>query len=409
MADVMVVPRQELIVAEWRPFNIPREIRRWHFRRGGLTYRGVVWVVDAGKFIKEPFVADKKLRVGIVGMGAIGCVHADAYNNGGQAEVVALCDIDAQRLQERGQRFKVSNLFTDYHDLVRADLDAVSVCVPNAFHKDVAIAALKAGKNILLEKPMALNATQAAQIVAVGLKSKKVVQIGMCNRQGADAQVLKGYIDQGMLGNIYHVRAVLIRRRGVPGLGGWFTTKKLSGGGPIIDIGVHWFDLAMYLSGQWNPTRVAAQTYAKFGCKMRDYKYVGMWAGPPKFEGVCDVEDYATGFVRFAGKATMSFDIAWAANGKEDSFVEVLGDKGGARVMESGGVDILTEDGQRPVNFRPQYDDKVDRFKVQAGKFIAACRGQCKPAATMQQGLTVMKLIDAIYASGKSGKEVVIK
>jgi len=231
----------------------------------------------------------------------------------------------------------------------------------------------------------------------------------MVRRQAPAAQVVRQYVEQGLFGEVYHMRAVMIRRRGIPGLGGWFTTKAASGGGPMIDLGVHWFDLVMWLSGQWAPTAVSAKTYAKFGKDMKEYKYVGMWAGPPKFDGVCDVEDYAAGFVRFGQKATMDFDIAWAANAHSDSYVEIMGDRGGARLMDGNPLRIFMEQEGRLVDVCPQLNEKVNTFEIQARKFVAACRGECPPAATGPQGLTVMKLIDAIYASSEANREVAIK
>ena len=204
------------------------------------------------------------------------------------------------------------------------------------------------------------------------------------------------------------MRAVMVRRRGIPGLGGWFTTKAQSGGGPMIDLGVHQFDMAMHLSGLWNPTAVSAKTYSKFGSKMADYTYVNMWAGPPKFGGVCDVEDYSPGFVRFGDKATLSFEIVWAANSAEESFVEILGDKAGVRALGTKELVILTEHAGQLADISPQFQTKVNRFEAEAKSFVAACRGECPPHATAQEGLTVMKLIDGIYASSKVGAEVAI-
>ncbi len=349
-----------------------------------------------------------KLKVGIIGIGAIGAIHADAYRATGEADLVAICDVNADRLASEGERLGVKHRLSDYRDLLKVDVDAVSVCVGNALHREVAIASLEAGKHVLLEKPMALNATEAVDIQATAEKSSGVLQIAMCRRQQPQSQVLRDYIAKGLLGEIYHMRAVLVRRRGIPGLGGWFTTKALSGGGPMIDLGVHWFDLSMWLSGHWNPTSVSARTYAKFGPKMADYTYVSMWAGPPKFDGTCDVEDYSTGFVRFGEKATMSFEIAWAANTETESFVEVLGDKGGARLF-AGDLRIYTEQNGRLVDVEPKFDESANHYEVQAQKFIAACRGEREPAATGSQGVTVMKLIDAIYASSNAGAEVEIK
>ena len=358
--------------------------------------------------IAEIHTMKQKVKVGIVGLGAIGKVHADAYAHCPDAELMALCDVDAGRQAALGETYQVRDRFTDYRDLLKTDVEAISICVGNHLHREVAVAALRAGKHILLEKPMAMNANQAADIIAAQKKARKVVQIGMARRQVPEAQLIREEVQSGRLGEIYHMRAVMIRRRGIPGLGGWFTTKAVSGGGPLIDIGVHWFDLCMYLSGQWHPTRVSAMTYAKFGANMRAYKYVGMWAGPPNYAGVCDVEDYAAGLVRFGRKATLSFEIAWAANSEESSYIELMGDKGGVRAMDGKPLKILTEYEGRVADITPQFNADSNNFHVQAAKFLAACRGECPPAATSAEGLTVMRLIDGVYKSAQSGQEVAL-
>lgn len=347
-----------------------------------------------------------KIKVGIVGLGAIGKIHADAYAHCPDAEVTALCDVDAGRLAELGAKYQAKVRFTDYRDLLKADVEAISICVGNHLHRDVALAALRAGKHVLLEKPMAMHAGQAAEIVVAQKQSRKVVQIGMVNRQKPEAQLIREEVQSGRLGDIYHMRAVMIRRRGIPGLGGWFTTKAVSGGGPLIDIGVHWFDLCMYLGGLWHPTRVSAMTYAKFGANMRAYKYVSMWAGPPNYAGVCDVEDYAAGLVRFGREATLSFEIAWAANAEETMYIELMGDKGGVRAMDGKGPKILTEHAGHVADITPQFNAESNPFHLQAAKFLAACRGKCPPAATASEGLAVMRLIDGVYKSAQSGQEV---
>lgn len=348
-----------------------------------------------------------KIKVGIIGMGAIGTVHADAYRTCDQAELTALCDVSKARLASEGTRLNISQRFRDYRELLQSDVEAVSVCVGNALHREVAVAALKAGKHILLEKPMAMNAREANAIIAAGAKARKVIQIGMVRRQAAPVQLAKNYVEKGLLGKIYHIRTVFIRRRGIPGLGGWFTTKSMSGGGPLIDLGVHFFDAAMYVSGLWQPTRVSAMTYAKFGVPMQAYKYVSMWAGPPKYNGTFDVEDYTAGLVRFGKNAAMSFEIAWAANTENANFIDILGDKGGLRMLDSKPMVLFTEHNGNIVDITPQVA-KVNPFHIQAAKFITACRGKCPPAATAREGLYVMKLLDAVYKSAELGKEVTL-
>ena len=351
----------------------------------------------------------KKVKMAIVGVGTIGNVHADAYRATGAAEIVALCDIDQAKLDAAGDRLGVAARFTDYRRALTSDADAVLVCVWNKYHREIATAALRAGKHVFLEKPMAMNAGEAQAIAAAAGVARRTLQIGMSRRHIPEVQVARDFIEQGTLGKIYHMRTVLIRRRGIPGLGGWFTTRALSGGGPLIDIGVHWFDLAMWLSGLWSPTAVSARVFNVFGRRMRDYRYVDMWAGPPQYDGVCDVEDYASGFVRFGRQATLSFDIAWAANTADDSFIELLGEQGGIRILDGKPLQIFTESGARPADLLPKFDARGNPYEAQARSFAAACRGDAPPAATAAEGVAVMKLIDAVYASSRSGQEVAIR
>ena len=353
----------------------------------------------------------RKLKVGIIGMGTIGNVHADAYAaNAGEAELAAICDIDASKLSAQGAKRSIpeSARFADYRELLKSDVEAVDVCVWNAWHKEIAIAALEAGKHVLLEKPMAMNAKEASEILAAAKKSGKKLQIGMVKRHSGETMRAKELVDAGALGQIYHIRAVFMRNRGIPGLGGWFTDKAQSGGGPLIDCGVHWFDAALHVSGLWRPTSASAKCYAKFGTRMAGYKYVDMWAGPPKLDGKFDVEDYSSGFVRFGDKATMSFEVAWAVNSESGGYLEFLGDKEGIRIFEDKPLKLMTEQNGYIANVFPQFPDTGNMFHRQEKSFLAVCRGESEPLANGEQGVAIMKLIDAIYESDKLGREVQI-
>ena len=351
----------------------------------------------------------RKIKIGIIGVGNIGNVHANAFRATSDAEVTAVCDVQAGRVKETADRLNISQRFTDYRELIKSDVDAVVVAVGNTLHRPVALAALKAGKHVLLEKPMAMNAREAQQILDAAKRARRVLQVGMHWRQNPTAKVIREYIANGDFGGIYHIRAVMTRRRGIPGLGGWFTTKALSGGGPMIDLGVHWLDLSMWLSGLWKPTSISAQTYAKFGPRMGDYRYVGMWAGPPKLDGKFDVEDYAAGFVRFGKKATLSFDISWAGNAQDEHFIEILGDKAGVRMASDKPLQILTEQGTRPADILPQFESRGNAPDQQACAFALACLGKARPACTGEEGVVVMKVIDAAYQSSRLNREVAIR
>ena len=347
-----------------------------------------------------------KVRVGIIGCGAIGSVHADAYAKVADAEVVALCDTLPGRLKEKAERHKVAKTYTDYRKLL-ADpkIDAVNICVRNDLHAPIAIDAFRAGKHVFLEKPMTLNAKIGKEILAARDASGKQLQMGMVWRQKAEAMVVKETIDAGRLGEIYQMRVKLIRRRGIPGLGGWFTTKAQSGGGGLIDIAVHFLDLSMWLSGCWKPTRVSAKTYSKFGSPMKDYHYISMWAGPPKYDGVFDVDDYAAGFIRFGKKTTLSFEVAWACNAENESWIELLGTRGGIKVGTENTI-LRTEVDNRLADIQLNYNRNNDAFALEMEKFIAAVQGKGKVAATGEEGLIAMKLLDAIYKSSELDQEV---
>src|SRR5690606_17392739 len=155
----------------------------------------------------------------------------------------------------------------------------------------LSVAALKAGKDVLVEKPMGLNANECREMNAAAKAKDRILQVGFVQRYSSVATTVKKFVDAGRLGNIYHAKANYYRRRGIPGLGGWFTTKALSGGGPLIDLGVHVIDLITYLMGSVRPVRVSGKVYANFGKRMKDYVFESMWAGPPRLDGVCDVED----------------------------------------------------------------------------------------------------------------------
>ncbi|OQA85699.1 MAG: putative oxidoreductase YcjS [Lentisphaerae bacterium ADurb.Bin242] len=350
----------------------------------------------------------KKVKIGIIGCGTIGSVHADSYAKVENAELVALCDILPDRLAEKAKRHQVAKTYADYKKLL-ADpaIEAVSICTPNDVHAPIAIAAFKAGKHVMLEKPMTLNAGLGRKILAARDSAGKQLQMGMVWRQTPEAEVVKESIAAGRLGDIYHIHVKLIRRRGIPGLGGWFTTKAKSGGGGLIDIAVHFFDLAMWTSGLWNPTKVSAKTYSKFGSPMKDYHYISMWAGPPKYDGTFDVDDFACGFIRFGDKATMSFEVAWACNSEEESYVEFLGTKGGVKVGR-GQTTILTEVDNRIADVKLSYPTEADRFTMEMRKFVDAVQGRGKVAATGEEGVVVMRLLDAIYKSGETNSEVTV-
>lgn len=351
----------------------------------------------------------RKARIGIIGMGMMGTIHAKEFQAVPGAEVAAVCDTRPDVLHARADEFGVEQRYADYRKMLRdPNLDAAIIGTPNFTHCKIALDAFKAGKHVLCEKPMALNASQARRMTTAAKKARKVLQMGMIWRHKAECRVAKEMIEKGILGRIYHIHLVLRRRRGIPGLGRWFTTKALSGGGVLVDIGVHFFDLVMWLTNNWNPVRAGASLHSEFGSPLRRYVFTSMWAGPPNYKGTFDVDDYATGIVRFPQNVTLTFEFSWAANCRPEDSVDVLGNKGGMRLCDGDGLKLFTEYNGRVADVRPQYED-ASPSEVQARSFVAAIRGKRKPAATGEEGLTVMKLLDAIDKSSRLNREVAIR
>ena len=365
---------------------------------------------DLAKGGKSLFQKEKNMsevfKLGLIGAG-IGSAHATGASKVPGIEVAAVADLNPARAKRLVDEFGVKRAYTDYKEMLKTErLDGVAVGVPNYLHKKVVIDVLNAGVNVLCEKPMAMNARECEEMIAVAKKNRKHLIIGFMHRHRDDSKALKQIITNGGLGEIYHADAYALRRRGIPGLGGWFTTKNMSGGGGLIDLGVHILDLTLYQMGFPEPDSVSGATYMKFGHK-KDYNFVSMWGGLVK-RGQFDVDDFVTAMVRFKNGATLNLEVCWAANiEKEGMYSVFMGDKGGATLENGVPLKITTEHFGKIVDIIPQFA-KEDTWANQEKNFMEVCTGNAKPIAPAHQGLVVQKIIDAIYLSSQKRKEVKI-
>jgi predicted dehydrogenase len=352
-------------------------------------------------------------RIGIVGTGSIGRVHARHAGRVG-LPVVAAWDpraaaVNAFRSEQPGVEVEPSL----ERLLSRRDVDGVVIAVPNDLHEPLAVQALQAGKDVLLEKPMATSVAACDRILQAAQSTGRHVQMGFVCRRMPAVEMAASIVREGRLGSIYHVKASMYRRRGVPGLGGWFTTKARSGGGPLIDLGVHLLDVALHLMGHPRVLRASGATYSNFGRRMKGYAHTDMWAGPPDYNGTCDVEDHATALLRCEGGGTIELNTTWAMNIPDESLPDglaIFGDAGGCRFgLQDRRLTIATEAHGAPADLTPHFraeDPGKQAWDAQARAFQTLLEHGGEPIATAAQGRAVQAAIDAIYRSAAEGREV---
>lgn len=341
------------------------------------------------------------IKVGIIGLG-IGKSHIEAYRTHPGCEVTALADTDRIKLQLIGENYGITTLFDSGEALIDSGLcDVISICTPNCYHKDLSIRALNSGAHVLCEKPMALNSEESELMCTAAQESGKRLMINFSYRFTRAAQALKARIDAGALGQPYYARASWLRRRGMPGFGGWFGTKAMAGGGPLIDLGVHKLDLALWFMGYPEPTQVLARTYAYIASEIA--------ASQGK---QFDVEDLAAAFITCSNGASISLEAAWAANIKENESIEtrVLGTRGGLVHKNKGESYVF--DAEFFHDFEGHcWDERFHEGSpwtstVQPSAmyhFIDAILTDKPHDADHRQGHVIMKILDAVYESARTG------
>jgi predicted dehydrogenase len=395
-----------------------RSGRRLSRQIGLRTVRAGAIVAEGRRRYRLPADEERRvsIRLGMIGAGGIAQVHAEAAARAGS--VIAGCwDIDEQRAKSLAAQHAGATAAGSLEALLaRRDIRAVVIAVPNALHKPMAIAALRAGKDVLLEKPMAMNVAECDDIIAVMRETGAIVQLGFVTRFAPAVEAALPFIAAGRLGTVYHVKAAMYRRRGIPGLGRWFTTQAQSGGGALIDLGVHMIDLALHLTGGLRPVSVSAAGDGRFGQPISGYiAPAPMWAGPPDPQGTFDVEDWATGLVRFEGGTTMELNVSWAmhlVDGTLRDGVAMLGDRGACflnpwkseLVFNADRAGELIED--RPA--LPLGDAWSLAWQREHEAFQRAVLERARPTASAEAGRRVQAIIDAMYVSMHAGREVLM-
>ncbi|MDO8686331.1 MAG: Gfo/Idh/MocA family oxidoreductase [Clostridiales bacterium] len=348
-----------------------------------------------------------KLKYGIIGTGNIAVSkHLTGYAAlKDEVELMAVCDNNKEAAERAAKQFGIPNVFTDYRNLLAMkDIDLISVCTPNCLHAPVTIEALEAGKHVHCEKPMAMNSEEAQEMLDTARKTGRKLMVGLNNRFTKETQFVKKYVDDGNLGEIYYIKCGWVRRSEIAPRG-WFTDKALSGGGSLIDLGVHFIDLAMYFMNYPQPKSVVARTFCKFGntglCKL--YTLEGI---PTDVNKKFDVEDFAAGFIDLNNDACITFEISWALNTEnERTFYELNGTKGGLCFNKSG-LKIFTLVNGQQADIQPHING--DFFGANEFRYFIECirTGEEPVISPPEQGVAMMKLIDGIYRSAEERKQI---
>lgn len=353
----------------------------------------------------------KKLKIAIIGVGGISEQHIQGYLNNKNTELYAFCDINTELLAKKGEKYGITHLYTDEAKMLKElpEIDAVSVCTWNCAHASCSIMALNAGKDVLCEKPMAMNAEEAAEMIAAAKRNGKKLMVGFVRRFGNDAAIVKDFIENGSLGDIYYAKASYLRRNGNPG--GWFGDKKRSGGGPLIDLGVHVIDLTRYLMGNPKPVSVYGATFKKLGNRKGIKDKVTSHISEGKTDNdVCDVEDFATAFVRYDNGAVLSVEASFNLNIKSEvGTIELFGTNGGGKLDPEFELYTQINGYLADVNLNmPTSLSFNGLFQKEIDYFVDALLTDKDLSGIAEDGLTLMKMLDAIYESAEKGREVLL-
>jgi len=382
-----------------------------------------------------------KLKMGVIGAGMISQGCAKNIRKHDDAELVAAFDPNAGRLAKLAQENEIPRTYDSLEKFLADDeVEAVYVAVPNKYHAPTAISVLESGRHCLLDKPFALNYAEAKSVVDKANEVGKTFMLGMNQRFPAHRQRVRKLNKDGVLGDVYHAKGFWIRRGGIPKLNTWFGHNAISGGGCMLDIGVHMLDVTMWMADNFRPVSVVGKTYTKFGPRGLGEGNWGLSDPDPSL--TFDVDDFATAQITFENGMTLALDISWAAMIEVDTRMgsQLFGTEAGASVDPAklhriaGKVEPTeqaTADGSDPnqadvsktayetlelgdegTGAGPQKGtlgvpleyEHCDRFH----NFINAVLGREPKACLDHEVLTVQKILDGIYESSRTGKQIAI-
>lgn len=362
------------------------------------------------------------LKIGFIGCGGIAFgKHLPGMVQQSGVDLAAFCDIIVERAQDAAKKYGTSDakVYTDYRELLKdKSIDAVHVLTPNAFHAEITVAALEAGKHVLCEKPMAATTEDAQKMMDAQKRSGKMLTIGYQYRHFHENAIAKSVVDEGWLGDIYYAEASYIRRRGVP-TWGVFLDKEKQGGGPLIDIGTHALDLTLWLMNNYEPLYAVGTTFEKLGRLLAgpEQGQTNWQSGAPDYwnHKTFDVEDSAFGFVKMKNGATINLKTSWALNMATNPGMAMLcGTKGGLDTYNGevrlnhvvGGQQAITMVGNKIAAHIPGFGENKPAPSREHEIWVAALKGEGELFVKPEQAFCVTRILDAIYQSSRTNQPV---
>lgn len=347
------------------------------------------------------------MKVAVIGCGTIAnAAHIPSYMNNPEAEIKYFCDIIPERAEAAVEKYGCGTAITDYHIALNdPEIEAVSVCTPNNMHPTISIDAMRAGKDVLCEKPAARTYAEALEMQKVQHETGRILNIGVVNRFNDSVNLIKKFIDDGKLGEVFHVYVSFRAHRSIPGLGGAFTTKAIAGGGALIDWGVHYLDIVMYCCGDPKPVTVTGEAFCKLGRDMKNYAYKSMWAENTKnVDGTYDVDDSVTALIRTEGPV-ITVNGAWAQNiGQSETYIDFMGDKAGIRLQYGSDFTVCTAEHGALIEYKPEFKMR-DHFQNEIDAFVDCVKTRKKLPSHIDTVIITARMMQAIYDSSAAHQE----
>lgn len=343
------------------------------------------------------------LRIGLIGAGGIANdAHIPAYRAlGDQIQLAAVADVNETTARNTASRHGIGGVYADYREMLAHEhLDAVSVCTPNRFHAPAVLAALEAGCHVICEKPPAITADEARQMEAAAQRANRILTFGFMFRFNPEVMAARRYAQDGAFGELYDGRVTAMRRRGIPGWG-VFTNKELQGGGPLIDIGVHMLDAALYVMGYPEPRSVTGVTHTRLGNQPPGVTTMGPWD-----HARYSVEDICNALIQFENGASLMVETSFIANIEpmEELQVRLIGTRAGCKFFP---FTVFGEEHGTLTNTRPAWVPQGGSgYEREIAHFVRCIRGEAEPVSTPAEAVKIQRIIEAAYRSAQAGSSV---